>query len=51
MLMVFEQKMEDSGGNLRLIHVNENIIEILELVGYTDLLMVEQEQTLFHSRE
>ena len=43
MLMVFEQKMEDTGGSLHLIHVNENIIEILELVGYTDLLTVERE--------
>ena len=43
MLMVLEQKMEDTGGSLHLIHVNENIIEILELVGYTDLLTVERE--------
>jgi hypothetical protein len=43
MLMVLDQKMEDTGGIQRLIHVNENVLEILELVGYTDLLTVERE--------
>ena len=43
MLAVFEREMEDSGGSLRLIHVNKNIIEIFELVGYMDLLTVERE--------
>ena len=43
MLMVFEQKMEDTGGSLHLIHVDKTIFEVLELVGFTELMKVERE--------
>ena len=41
-LLAIEQQMEDRGGGLRLIHVNENIIEIFELVGFMDVVTVDQ---------
>ena len=43
MLMVFEQKMEETGESLRLIHVDKTIFEVLELVGFTELMKVERE--------
>lgn len=36
-----EQIMEDCSGSLRLIHVNEHIVEIFELVGFMDIIDVE----------
>lgn len=41
-LLATEQRMEDCGGSLRLIHVNESILEIFELVGFMDIVKVEE---------
>ena len=42
-LLALEQTMEDREGGLRLRHVNPNIIEIFELVGFMDVVKVEQD--------
>lgn len=42
-LLAVEQKMEEKNGSLRLTHVNRNIIEIFELVGFMDVVKVDQE--------
>ena len=42
-LLAIEQAMEERGGSLRLTHVNANIIEIFELVGFMDVVTVDQE--------
>ncbi|MBR3334387.1 MAG: STAS domain-containing protein [Clostridia bacterium] len=42
-LLATEQKMKDRGGRLRLIHVNELIVEVFELVGFMDLVETETE--------
>lgn len=42
-LLAIEQQMEDRGGSLRLVHVNDNIIEIFELVGFMDVVTVDQD--------
>ena len=34
--------IEDHDGNMRLIHVNEHIMEIFELVGFMDIVKVEE---------
>ena len=42
-LLAVEQLMEDRGGCLRLTHVNANIIEIFELVGFMDVVRVDRD--------
>ena len=42
-LLALEQLMEDRGGGLRLTHVNANIIEIFELVGFMDVVRVDRD--------
>lgn len=42
MLLAIEQTLEEKGGRLSLLHVNKNIIEIFELVGFMDVVKVEQ---------
>ena len=42
-LLTTEQKMEDRGGRLKLIHVNELILEVFSLVGFMDIVEVEQD--------
>jgi len=42
-LLAIEQTMEDRDGGLTLRHVNENIIEIFNLVGFMDVVKVEQD--------
>ena len=42
-LLTTEQLLENRGGGLKLIHVNEHILEIFELVGFMDVVKVEQE--------
>ncbi|MBQ6374074.1 MAG: STAS domain-containing protein [Clostridia bacterium] len=42
-LLTVEQTMEARDGSLRLIHVNENIIEIFDLVGFMDVVTVERD--------
>ena len=41
-LLTAEQKMEDCGGKMKLIHVNEYIIAIFDLVGFMDVITVER---------
>lgn len=36
-----EQYLEDHGGEMKLIHVNEHIMEIFDLVGFMDVVNVE----------
>ena len=33
--------METIGGNIKLIHVNQHILEIFELVGFMEVITVE----------
>ena len=40
-LLVVEQLMNERGGDLRLIHVNETIMEVFKLVGFLDIVTVE----------
>lgn len=42
-LLAIEQTMEDRDGNMRLIHVNQYIMEIFDLVGFMDVVNVEQD--------
>ena len=42
-LLALEQLMEERGGGLSLTHVNENIIEIFELVGFMEVVKVERD--------
>ncbi len=39
-LLAAEQLLEEKGGGLRVIHVNGNILEIFELVGFMDVVTV-----------
>ncbi len=41
-LLTAEQKMEECGGKMKLIHVNEYIIAIFDLVGFMDVITVER---------
>lgn len=41
-LLTAEQRMEDCGGKMKLIHVNEYIIAIFDLVGFMDVITVER---------
>ena len=38
-----EQKMEDRDGSMRVIRVKAHIIEVFELVGFLDIIDVEEE--------
>ena len=40
-LLAAEQKLENRGGSLKLIHVNDLIMEVFELVGFMDMVSVE----------
>ena len=40
-LLNIDQKMEEKGGGLKLIHVNEYIMEIFEMTGFSDLVPAE----------
>ena len=39
----FEQKMIDQGGGLKLIHVNEYIFEVLDMMGMVDEITIEKD--------
>lgn len=39
-LLATEQQMESRGGSMKLIHVNEHILKIFELVGFMDVVTV-----------
>ena len=43
LMLTTDQKLENRGGSLKIIHVNENILEICYLVGFTDIITVEQD--------
>ena len=40
LLLATEQKLEEHDGSLKLIHANEYIIEILEMMGFMDVIDV-----------
>ena len=40
-LLSTDQILEDRGGNLRVIHVNEHILEVFQLVGFMEIIDVE----------
>ena len=42
-LLTTAQKMQSRGGSLKLIHVNEHIMNIFELIGFLDMIHVEQD--------
>ena len=42
-LLEIEQVMEDRDGEMRLIHVNEHIIGVFDLVGFMDIVKVEND--------
>ena len=42
-LLTTEQLMEDRAGNMKLIHVNDFIIDIFDLVGFMDVVNVVQD--------
>ena len=39
--LALEQRLEQTRADMKLIHVNENIMEIFELVGFTTMVTVE----------
>ena len=43
LLLLTEQLMEERGGSLKLTHVNEYILEILDMIGFTDVVSVIQD--------
>ena len=42
-LLAVHQLMENRGGSMKLIHVNEFVIEIFDLVGFMDMVTVERD--------
>ena len=40
-LLKSEQVMEERGGGMKLIHVNENVLEVLQLTGFLDFVTLE----------
>ena len=40
-LLTTEQLMESRGGSMKVIHVNEHILEIFNLVGFMNMVQVE----------
>ena len=40
--MAADQILEERGGNLRVIHVNEHILEVFQLVGFMEIVDVEE---------
>ena len=40
-LLGAQQEMEDRGGAMKVIHVNQQIMQILDMVGFLDILTVE----------
>ena len=41
LLLTTEQTLEDRGGAMKLIHVNEYIMEIFEMTGFTEMITIE----------
>lgn len=42
-LLATEQLMENRGGSMKLMHVNEHILSIFDLVGFMDVVTVVQD--------
>ena len=42
-LLATEQLLEEWGGSMQLIHVNEYILEVFDMVGFMDVVTVVQE--------
>lgn len=42
-LLATEQHMANQGGSFKIIHVNDDIMEIFELVGFMDMVQVESD--------
>ena len=40
-VIIFEQKMMNEAGKMKIIHVNESIMEIFEITGFTNILTIE----------
>ena len=43
LMLTTDQQLESRGGSMKIIHVNENILEIFSLVGFTDIITVEKD--------
>ncbi len=43
LMLTTDQQLENRGGSMKIIHVNENILEIFSLVGFTDIITVEHD--------
>ena len=41
--LVTEEEMEKRKGSIKLVHVNENVMEVLEMTGFLDMVEVEAE--------
>ena len=41
-LLTTQQAMDDCGGTMKLIHVNDYIIDVFDLVGFMDIIHVER---------
>ena len=42
-LLSVEQQLEKNGGGMKVIHANDYIIEVFELVGFTEIVKVEKD--------
>ncbi len=40
-ILMWQQEMEDRGGSMKVLHVNEYIKEIFDLTGFLDILTIE----------
>ena len=40
-VIIFAQKMMNAVGKMKIIHVNESIMEIFEITGFTNILTIE----------
>ena len=40
-VIIFAQKMMNEAGKMKIIHVNESIMEIFEITGFTNILTIE----------
>ena len=39
-LLAMEQQLEKNGGSMKVIHANENILDVFELVGFMEVVTV-----------
>lgn len=43
LLLALEQLLEDRGGGMTVIHANKYILEVFDLMGFTDVVHIRQE--------